>query len=63
MADVTSKQIMKASKIITKYIPSIETHSYEYNKQFANKLKLSREISEKMQLICKEIENWDIFKG
>lgn len=63
LADVNGKQILKASKIIMRHIPPIEIHSYEYNKQFANKLKLSREVSEKMQLICKVIENWDIFNG
>jgi transcription initiation factor TFIIIB Brf1 subunit/transcription initiation factor TFIIB len=63
VADASAKQILKACKVIIKFIPTIVTHSYEYNKQFATKLKLSKDIIEKMQLVCKEIENWDIFNS
>ena len=63
VSDASAKQILKACKVIYKFIPSITTRSYELNKQFSKKLNLPREITAKMELVCKEIENWDVFNS
>lgn len=38
-------------------------HSYEHLRQISATLKLSRDVVAQMELICKEIENWDIFNS
>lgn len=62
VAGVESKKIMKASKVIQKFIPAIYVHSDEQVKQFANKLELPRDQITQMEKICKEMEKWDIFE-
>lgn len=62
IADTTSKRILKASKVIMKFIPKINYHPYEHLNQISAKLKLPRDVVTEMELVCKEIENWDVFE-
>ena len=52
---------MKAAKVILKFIPAIYVHSDEYVRQFSLKLGIPREFITKMEMVCKEIDNWAIF--
>jgi transcription initiation factor TFIIIB Brf1 subunit/transcription initiation factor TFIIB len=61
ITDSDTKRILKACKIIYKFIPPILVPSCEYVRQFGVKLELPRDLIRDMEQVCREIEKWDIF--
>lgn len=62
IADAPYKKILKACNVIVKLIPKIIERSYEYVKQFGQRLKLPRDVVVELEKICKEVETKDTFK-
>ena len=63
VCDASQGKILKTTKIILKYIPTITIHASEYIKLFCSKLQVGKEHTQEMVAICKEIENWDFFES